>query len=732
MMALGSADAVTSAVQPVPAGNVRLLDGPFKERQDVLREYLLRVEPDRLLAGFREQAGLPAKAKRYGGWEAKDINGHSLGHYLSAVAWMGLRDRVDYIVDELAACQRAHGDGYVLPLPKRYFDDLRAGKVQAGGFNLNGAWVPFYTLHKVLAGLRDAGTPKALEVARGIVRWLDGVLSGLSDAQIQEMLRCEYGGMNEVLADLGYPELAAKYFHHRAVFEPLMRGEDRLNGLHANTQVPKIVGLAREYELSGKPEYRYAVETFWSNVVHRRSFCNGGHGEREHFFPVDQFSRKLTPYTAETCNTYNMIKLAGHLFAWRPDPEYMDFVERGLINHLAANIGRQPGEFGYFLGLGSVGVKVFSTPFDSWWCCVGSGMESPARYQEWIYFHDRTTLYVNLFMASEVAWNGVTVRQETRFPEEDKVRFTIRCAKPVRFTLKLRQPSWCEKIETTFDRLWKDGDTVDVRLPMKLRFEPLPNSGGNIVAAMYGPMVLAGIVPGPLATERFGDHLKARGKTDDLPPVLVRQELQPAGRFAEFRSEGAVKPDDLKFVPFYKVYEEPYTVYFQVLTPGEWAKREDGLRAEKERLARMERATLDTVDPGFQQSEVEHNFRGERSQAGDAQNRKWRDARDGWFSYELAVDPARRMTLAVTYWGSDRGERDFDILIDGRKLATERLRANKPGQFYEVNYPIPGGVTKGKTNVTVRFQSHAGKVAGGVFGIRMMLDAQDAAQERSP
>ena len=387
--------------EAVPVADVRLLDGPFRERQSTNEQFLKAVDADRLLAGFRAQAGLSAKAERYGGWEAKDITGHSLGHYLSAIAMAGMTDRVEYVVDELAACQQANGDGYVAPMPKRLYEQVHACHIEANGFGLNGVWVPTYTLHKIFAGLRDAhryvGNRKALEIERKLGDWLDRILAGLSDEQIQKMLVCEHGGMNEVLADLTadtgderYLVLAARGFHQHKVLDPILQGKDQLNSLHANTQIPKVVGLAREYELTGKPEYRCAAESFWDNVVNRRSYCTGGHSDSEHFFPVADFPKHLTPHTCETCNTYNMLKLTGHLFAWHPQDDYMDFVERALLNHLAANIGRRPGEYGYFLGLGSVATKVWSMPFDAWWCCVGTGMENPERYQELICFSAAT------------------------------------------------------------------------------------------------------------------------------------------------------------------------------------------------------------------------------------------------------------------------------------------------------------------------------------------------------
>ncbi|OGV44270.1 MAG: hypothetical protein A2X48_00140 [Lentisphaerae bacterium GWF2_49_21] len=766
---------IIDRMEAIPLSQVRLLEGPFKGRQDLLENYLSMVEADRLLSPFREAAGLVRKAERYGGWEQKHIAGHSLGHYLSAISFFyastgneHMLERVNYIVDELAACQSANGDGYLMTLPKQLFEDVRAGKIETSGFSLNGIWVPFYTMHKVMAGLRDAfrcaGNRKALEIERNHAGWLDGILCGLSEEQIQTMLCCEHGGMNEVLADLTldtgdrkYLIMASRYFHHNTVLDPILRCEDKLNGLHGNTQIPKVVGLAREYELTGDPKYRAAAETFWDNVVNRRSYAIGGHGESEHFFPPEKFPEKLTPFTAETCNTYNMLKLTKHLFSWDSKPEYMDFVERALINHLLANIGRKPGEFGYFLGLGSVGVKVFSTPFDAWWCCFGTGMENPARYGEQIYSHSAGTLWVNLFIASELSWaeKGVRLRQETGFPGEQNVRIAMSCGKPAKFALKIRHPYWCRNPEVkingtivekdsapssymTFERAWNDGDILDIELPMHLWLEALPHSDGRSVALMKGPIVMAGIVPADPrlkdpAKERYGEHLKARGKTDDLPPVFVAtsaDEVISCFKSAckggdEYSSSNLVRPYDAKFKLFYQVYEEHYAVYFPLMTPDEWKEREAELRADKEEEARLEAATLDTVEPGFQQSEVEHalDLDMENSQPEDFQYRKKREARNGgWFSYEMAVDPVRPVSLVATYWGGEWHAREFDILVDGEKITTQRLHVNRPGDYFDVRYHIPAKLAKGKGKVVVRFQAPPGGIAGGVFRLRMMLD----------
>jgi hypothetical protein len=424
-----------------------------------------------------------------------------------------------------------------------------------------------------------------------------------------------------------------------------------------------------------------------------------------------------------------------------------------MINHLASNIGRQPGEFGYFLGLGSVGVKVFSTPFDSWWCCVGTGLENPVRYGEHIYYHSLDALWVNLYAGSTLTWPemGVELRQETHFPEEETVHLVFSCEKPTAFALKLRHPSWCEKPEVkingvrvavqstpssymAFERTWKDGDNIELRLPMKLRLEALPHSDDKIFAVMYGPIVLAAIVPNEPgipnpAKQRFDEHLNARGKTDAFPPLFVASgaeevlaHLQPIGNGSvEFRSDGIIKPNDLTFVPFHRVYEEQYAVYFPLITANEWIEREVDIHAEREVQRRLEAGTLDLITPGYQQPEVEHGLLSEKSEIEDFADRKCRIARDGgWFSYEVAVDPSQPVALIVTYWGGVWHLRVFDLLINGEKLTTQSLHTNRPGDFFDQVYAIPAELIMGKSKITLRFQSRPGDIAGGIFGVRLM------------
>ena len=763
---------VSLVAEPFPPDRVRLLEGPFLAAQQTNARFLLEVvEPDRLLAGFRAQAGLPKKAERYGGWEARGINGHSLGHYLSALAFHYAAtgdpralERVNSIVAELAACQAANGDGYVLPVSKSLYEDLRAGRIKAAGFSLNDEWVPNYTLHKVLAGLRDAyrvaGNHQALAIERRLADYLAGVYEKLTPAQAQEILKAEFGGLNEVFADLStdtrdprYLTLAQTVFHHDAILHPLEQGRDELDGRHGNTQVPKIIGLARQYQLTGEPAAHAGVATFWESVVHRRSFANGGHGDHEHFFPPVQFPGKLGPQNTETCNTYNMIKLAGVKFAWLPAATDMDFVERGLLNHVLANFGRQPGEFGYFLPLGNIAYKTFSTPDVSWWCCVGTGMENPARYGEQVYFHGNDTLWVNLYIASRLEWRerGIVLRQETAFPDADTVRFVIEAAAPARFTLKLRHPFWCKRPVASINgepiavgstpssyleltREWHDGDVVELRLPMTLRTEPLPHSDDKIVALMYGPLQLAAIVPSAPGTpdparQRYGDHLKSPGRVPGNPPVLVAADAEaalaalqpdPTGRFAAFRAVGLMQPADLALVPLHRLYEEHYAAYFRLYTPASWAERQNEVRAEEAARAALEAATLDRVEPGFQQSEVEHGFTSDRSETGDFQNRKWRDALPGgWFSYRLEVSPDKPVALVTTHWGGDRG-REYELWIDDHRISV-RLATGPRDAFFEAAYALPPALTQGKSHVTVRLAAPGARA--GAFGLRIVSAA---------
>ena len=437
---------------------VRLLDSPFKEAQELDRQYLLSLDPDRLLLMFRVTAGIDSYVPALGGWESpgSGLRGHTLGHYLSACSLMyastgdeRLKARTALLVAELAKCQdkmveEGYHAGYLSAFPESFFDLVDAQKP---------VWAPWYTMHKIMAGLLDVhvhtGNAQALEVLQRLAGWVKFRVDRLTPEQMQGALKNEHGGMNEVLANLyavtGNPDhlRLAQAFNHQAVFAPLARGEDRLDGLHANTQIPKITGAAREYELTGREEYRDIARFFWRQVALQRSYAIGGDSDDEHFFPVADFAKHLSPVTAETCNTYNMLKLTEHLFAWEPSVETMDFYERALYNQILASQDPRTGMFTYFISMKPGLFKTYSTPDNSFWCCVGTGMENHAKYGEMIYAHDAASLYVNLFIASELTWSerGLVIRQETAFPEESVTCLYIQTRQPLTLSLKVRQPA---------------------------------------------------------------------------------------------------------------------------------------------------------------------------------------------------------------------------------------------------------------------------------------------------
>ena len=509
--------------------DVRLLDGPFKDAMVRDQQYLLSLEPDRMLHMFRVTADLPSTATPLGGWESPttELRGHSMGHYLSAVAIMyastgdvRFKQRGDLLVAELAKVQAAESakfhPGYLSAFPEEFFDRLDK-RTQV--------WAPWYTIHKIMAGLLDmyqeAHNQQALDVLKKQAGWVRFRVDQLTEAQQQADLRTEFGGMAEVLANLygvtGDAEWlrVSKKFDDKLMFDPLAEGNDPLvdangRGVHGNTQIPKMIASARQYELTADQHYKAIASNFWHIVAEKRSYVIGGNTDGESFFPVDNFDQHLGLSSAETCNTYNMLKLTRHLFSWEPTAEAMDFYERALFNQILPSQDPKTGGVIYYTPLRPGAFKVFSSQNDSFWCCVGTGMENHGKYNDTIYFHDDASLYLNLFIPSELTWKdkGLKVRQETKFPLEDTTKLTFTAAKPVKLALKIRRPGWASGLNVTVNGKaqpvtvepggyvtvngeWKSGDTVTVQAPMTLHVEPLPNSK-VYQAFMYGPVVLAG------------------------------------------------------------------------------------------------------------------------------------------------------------------------------------------------------------------------------------------------
>lgn len=601
------------SLKPFDLSAVRLLPGPFETAQRLDARYLLSLRPDRMLHNFRVNAGLKPRAPVYGGWESQEpwvsirCHGHTLGHYLSACAMMhaatgkrAFRRRVDYVVRELAACQEARGDGLVCAFPDgaTQLENSLAGKPFIG--------VVWYTMHKLLAGLRDAYTytnnQQALPVLTRLADWIAHSSRALDETKFQKMLDIEHGGMNEVIADLYAITGEARYlalaerFNHRALLKPLAAGRDTLDGLHSNTQIPKFIGFARLHELTGNEIYGNAARHFWKTVVGRRSFATGGNSDWEHFFPVGEFKQRLkSAKTMETCCTHNMLRLTRALFLDSPAVAYADYYERALFNGILASQDPDSGMMTYFQATRPGYLKLYCTPEDSFWCCTGSGMENHAKYGDSVYFHDADSLYVNLFIASELHWREkrLHVVQITRFPDEASTEFIMRMKSPVSMKLKIRHPGWCHRVAVSIngqdhaasersgnyieiDREWRDGDMVKLELPMQLRLEALPGAP-DIAALMYGPIVLAGrlgaegLTPGAdiIVNERTsGDML-------NLPMELPRLALPARNlpervlRKADDRlafSVKAAQPDrELELIPYHRIAHERYNLYWQLV-----------------------------------------------------------------------------------------------------------------------------------------------------------------------
>ena len=714
-----AAEPVPLAAPALPLSAVRLTGGPLKHAQDLDAAYLLSLEPDRMLYHLRVRAGLPPKAASgYGGWdgEGRQLTGHIAGHYLSAVSLMysatgdtRFKERADYLVAELKLIQDAQGDGYIGGLlaevridgkkelvdGKRRFEDLGRGVIESGGFDLNGMWSPWYVQHKLYGGLRDAyrhtGNRTALEVEVKFAEWAHRILGRLDEDQIQKMLATEFGAMNEVFADL-YADTgdvrwkkAYRYFEHRALVDPLAEHRDVLPGKHANTQVPKLYGDLVYYLQTGEEKAGAAAKYFWDIVARDHSYATGGHGKDEYFGPPRELSHRIDGRTAETCNTYNMLKFARTLFALRPDARFAEFEERALYNHILASIDPEDGRTCYMVPVGRGVTREYQDMQNGFTCCVGSGMESHALHGDGLYHAaaDQTKFWVNVYAPSTADWSARSARfaLTTDFPEGEAAALRLTLAAPQNFTLALRRPSWVgpgfsvtlngdpiaePKIEGGYVELtreWRDGDRVELRLPKTLRTEPLPDNPRR-VALLWGPLVLAGDL-GP-EDRRVDAGARAPVFVSDAPEISAW--LRPvAGRPGVFRSEGAGRDHDVEFMPFYRLHRRTYAAYWDLFTPAEWETRAAELARAAEALRRLEAATVAFVQPGEMQPERDFNQQGEDTSPERTMGRAGRRGR-AWFSFDLPVDAGQPAALVVTYWSDEWRKRSFTLLVDGERI----------------------------------------------------------------
>jgi DUF1680 family protein len=759
-------NAIPYRARPLPLSDVRLTGGPLKHAQDLDAAYLLQLEPDRMLYYFRVRAGLKPKAEHgYGGWDGdgKNLTGHIAGHYLSAVSLMWaatgdprFKERADYIVKELKEVQDTYPDGYLGALAhgRERFEQVAHGNIRSGGFDLNGLWSPWYVEHKIFAGLRDAyhdtGNRTALEVEIKFAGWVGSIVTNLTEAQDQRMLNTEFGGMNEVLADLyadtGDPRWMAlsDRFEHHAIVDPLARGQDILAGKHANTQVPKLLGELMRYLYTGNETDGAAANFFWNQVVYHHSFATGGHGHNEYFGPPDQLNNIVDGRDDESCNVYNMLKLTRTLFALHPEDRYAEFEERALFNHVLGSIDPEDGRTCYMVPVGRGVQHEYQDMFHSFTCCVGTGMENHALNGFGIYYESGDRLWVNLYTPSTAEWKaaGVALKMETDFPEGETATLTLSLKSDRKFTLALRRPAWAgagfsvsvngEKLGklsppgsyVELDRNWHNGDSVVLALPKSLRLEPLPDNP-NRVAILWGPLVLAGDL-GPEERRGRGGRRGARPAATEPAPVFVAAGRPPAewlkpvpGKPGEFRSDGVGRDKDVDLVPFYRLHRRTYAIYWDLFTPEGWKKLEAERAVEQQKQQELERATVAFVQPGEMQPERDFNEQGEGSEPDRVMGRAGRRGTN-WFSFDVPVDPAHGVALVVTYYSDEWRKRTFDILVDGKRVAEQVVEKNGAPRFYDVQYAIPADLVAGKQKVTVRFEATGGNEIAGVYGLRVI------------
>ncbi|WP_425491847.1 beta-L-arabinofuranosidase domain-containing protein [Luteimonas saliphila] len=741
--------------RPAAFGTVRLLPSVFADSVAATRGYLMRLSPDRLLHNFREQAGLDPKGEVYGGWESDTIAGHTLGHYLSALALMhagsddpDCRSRVDYIVAELRACQLAGGDGYVAGFTRKrgdggiepgrvVLDEISRGDIRALPFDLNGSWAPFYTWHKLFAGLLDAhrhcGNDTALAIAVDLGDYLERKLAPLDHAQMQRMLDCEFGGMAESLAELSartghdrWSRLAARFRHDR-VLDPLVAGEDRLNRLHANTQIPKLLGSARLYEIEGRAEDAAAAQFFWQRVTGHHSYAIGGNSDREYFQAPDTISKYVTEQTCEHCNTLNMLRLGRYLHAWSGDAGYFDFHERALYNHILSQQHPDGGRYTYMTPLMTGETRSYSDPEGEFWCCVGTGMESHAQFSQDIYWFDGDDLAVNLYIPSTLddPGRGLSLRMESEVPDGGRVTLQVSASRPDGLArIRLRFPSWAEHARVvrngrasdavaeqgyvTLDGPWREGDRVEIEFGLALRVEPCGDDP-TLVSLRRGPCVLAADL-GPASEPWDGVEpwLQADRIEQSFGPV------QPGGRMpARLPSH----PQGLAFAPFHALHGRRHAVYFRCLDAdarSRWKAHQAEARAREQAL---DRDSLDRVALGDAESERAHALEaGGRSYALSYRRRAGRDVRTGGFvAFTMrGAGPAR--VLRLRYWGEEHRRR-FSIRVDGVRIAHEVLDGGRGNDFVDVDYPMPQSLRAPPADGwRIRIEPDEGYSAGPMFG----------------
>ena len=767
-----------------PLGDVTLLDGPLKKARDLNINTLLKYDCDRLLAPYLKEAGLTPKGKSYPNWDGLD--GHVGGHYLTAMAINAAtgdkecQKRMEYFISELQACADANaknhpewGKGYVGGVPG---SDRIWGNFKKGNFGpYYGAWVPFYNIHKMYAGLRDAwvycGNEQAKQLFLGFCDWAIDLTAGLTDAQVERALDTEHGGMNEVLADAyaitgeqKYLDVARR-FSHRRLLNPLMQRRDILDNMHANTQVPKVIGFERIAELGGDEAYHTAGAYFWDIVTGERTLAFGGNSRRE-YFPSKEACQDFVQDIdgPESCNTNNMMKLTEDLHRRNPEARFADYYEVAMFNHILSTQHPEHGGYVYFTSARPRHYRNYSAPNEAMWCCVGTGMENHGKYGQFVYTHHANALYVNLFVASELNWKekGLKLRQETQFPYAESSRITITQSPNTKqpIPIMVRYPGWVKpgqfsvKVNgkpvsivtgpasyVTIDRQWKKGDVVDIQFPMHNSVKYLPNMP-QYIALMHGPIMLAmktgteDLAMLIADDSRFGQLAVGKKLPIDQAPILVNKDvesianqLQPiAGKPLHFNlTTKMVNEIRNELMPFFELHDSRYMMYWLALSEDSYKDYLTNLAKQEQERQALEARTTDKVQPGEQQPESDHFMETDNSTVGNTNDVFFRDARDGhYFSYLMQTGGKTDLSLRLKYWGvGDWKNPEFDIFVDDALVTTVNLVGKyRTSQFKFEEYPIAAELLKGKKQVRVKFVAKPHKQVGEIYEVRLISNKQ--------
>lgn len=705
-------------------GTILEKESMFDVSQQLGLDYVLKLDPDRLLSPCYTAMGKIPKAGTYGGWESRQIQGHSLGHYLSALSGFisttgnqDARNKLDYTISCIKDLQR--GDGYFGGIPSTPFEKAFSGTFNVDRFGLGDWWVPWYSVHKIYAGLIDAyvlcDNKDALEIVLKMADWAINGSKNMTEEQFQKMLFCEHGGMLKVYADLYEITKEEKYllmaerFIHQEIYKPLVKERDRLQGYHANTQIPKIIGLAKLYDLTGKSEYRTAAEYFYNTVLDTRSYSIGGNSIGEHFGP--QFEEKLGRDTCETCNTYNMLELSEYIFRWNKNSKVSDFYETALYNHILASQDPQTGAKTYFVSMLPGFFKIYCSLDNSFWCCTGTGFENPARYNRFIFSEFEDTIYVNLFIPSTyTSEDGWKIQIETKFPYEEKFKVKVLQEGKNPKNIKVRIPSWIEREDLANS---DDGYTKleklnlnwgkEYSVPMKISIKRTKDRSGNF-SILYGPLVLAAQLKEKVPVDIVGDHLIYMNFPAARVSPIIADISNPESWISienkeklEFRISESATEDKVSYLlkPFYDIHHVRYSTYFNAENPKEDA-----------RTLKYENITLDYIEPGRQQSEIEHGYKSSGTESGyiNDVDRSFRfiNEKEGFISYRIKLDGTVKNKLVITTYGKDKGELKIYLGDDLLKNITIDGTKGKELIDYEIEIPsdLIGDKNKTKKRVT--------------------------------